>query len=121
MRFDLAHFVKRAQSNFSSINGIEWIDRVGMLDLFTEVGVLNLGAIEELETNACQAARKGGLDYSLIGHLKYEGENLWRLDSKIVCTATRSVVGTFSSEGSSPQIMVTELQDQLQVWIEENL
>lgn len=106
---------------FGAVAGIEWIDRVGMLDLFNEVGVQNLEAIEELETNACQAARSGGLDFSLIGHLKYMGENLWRLDSKVVCTTTRSVVGTFSSEGSSPQKIVAELQNQLQDWIEENL
>ncbi len=105
----------------SSIHGIEWIDRVGMLDLFNEVGVRNLAAIEELETNACQAARRGGLDYSLIGHLEYLGEDRWSLDSKIVCTATRSVVGTFSSDGSSPQEIVSDLQKQLQDWIEENL
>ena len=105
---------------FSSIKGVEWVDHVGMLDLFNEVGVQNLQAIEELETNACQAARKGGLDYSLIGHLKYVGENLWRLDSKIVCTTTRSVVGRFSGEGSSPQKIVSELHNQLQDWSEKN-
>jgi class 3 adenylate cyclase len=105
----------------SSVNDIEWIDRVGMLDLFNEVGVVNLEAIEELETNACQAARKGGLDYSLIGHLKYQGENLWKLDSKIVCTTTRSVVGTLTNKGSSPQMIVSELKAQLQNWTEENL
>jgi len=106
---------------FSAVDGIEWIDRVGMLDLFSEVGVQNLEAIEELETNACQAARSGGLDYSLIGHLKYLGEDLWRLDSKVVCTTSRSVVGTFSSEGSSPQKIASELQNRLQDWVDEKL
>jgi class 3 adenylate cyclase len=105
----------------SSVNGIEWIDRVGMLDLFNQVGVQNLEAIEELETNACQAARRGGLDYSLVGKLKSLGDNRWQLDSKIICTSTRSVVGTFTTDGSSAQIIVSELQSQLQDWIKENL
>lgn len=105
----------------SSVNGIEWIDRVGMLDLFNEVGVQNLEAIEELETSACQAARRGGLDYSLVGKLKSLGDNQWQLDSKIICTTTRSVVGTFTTAGSSAQIIVSELQNQLQDWIKENL
>jgi len=105
----------------SSVNGIEWIDRVGMLDIFNEVGVQDLRAIEELETNACQAARRGGLDYSLVGKLKPLGDHHWQLDSKIICTRTRSVVGAFSTKGSSAQIIVSELQSQLQDWIKENL
>jgi class 3 adenylate cyclase len=106
---------------FSSLSGIVWIDRVGMLDIFSEVGVEDLSAIEELETNACQAARRGGLDYSLIGNLKSTGENQWQLDSKIVCTRTRSVVGTFSTTGSSAQSIVSDLKIQVQDWIDESL
>jgi class 3 adenylate cyclase len=107
--------------SFSSIHGIVWIDHLGMLDLFSEVGVKDLHAIEELETSACKAARQGGLDYSLVGQLKPMGENRWQLDSKIICTSTRSVVGTFSSEGSSVQNIVSDLQSQIQDWIKENL
>ncbi|MCI0454128.1 MAG: adenylate/guanylate cyclase domain-containing protein [Candidatus Dadabacteria bacterium] len=107
--------------SFSSISGIEWIDHLGMLDLFSEVGVKDLHAIEELETSACKAARQGGLDYSLVGQLKSLGENRWQLDSKIICTSTRSVVGTFSIEGTSVQNIVSNLQSQIQDWIKENL
>jgi hypothetical protein len=107
--------------NFNSMSGIEWIAREGMLDLFSQVGVKDLRAIEELEVTACQAARRGGLDYSLVGRLKSLGGNRWRLDSEIICTSTRSVVGTFSTEGSSAQNMVSNLQSQIQDWIKENL
>lgn len=107
--------------SFSSISGIEWVDHLGMLDLFSEVGVENLTAIEELETNACRAARRGGLDYSLVGQLKSLGQNRWQLDSKIICTSTRSVVGTFSTEGSSIQNIVSNLQIQIQDWVKETL
>jgi hypothetical protein len=106
---------------FGSLIGIEWIDRVGMMDIFSEVGVENLSAIEELETNACEVARRGGLDYSLIGSLKSLGENRWQLDSKIISTRTRSVVGTFSTTGSTVQSIVSNLKIQIQDWINENL
>ncbi len=107
--------------NFSSMSGIEWIAREGMLDLFSKAGVKNLRAIEELEINACEAARRGGLDYSLVGRLKHLGENRWRLDSVIICTNTRSVVGTFSTEGTSVQNIVSDLRIKVQGWIRENL
>lgn len=107
--------------NLSSISGIEWIAREGMLDLFSKAGVKNLRAIEELEINACEAARRGGLDYSLVGRLKHLGENRWRLDSVIICTNTRSVVGTFSTEGTSVQNIVSDLRIKVQGWIRENL
>ena len=107
--------------NFSTMPGIEWIAREGMLDLFSKAGVKNLRAIEELEINACEAARQGGLDYSLVGRLKSLGENRWRLDSEIICTTTRSVVGTFSTEGTSVQNIVSDLQVRVQEWIKEKL
>ena len=107
--------------DFSTMPGIEWIAREGMLDLFSKAGVKNLRAIEELEINACEAARQGGLDYSLVGRLKSLGENRWRLDSEIICTTTRSVVETFSTEGTSVQNIVSDLRIQVQEWIKEKL
>jgi hypothetical protein len=92
-----------------------------MLDLFSKAGVKNSRAIEELEINACEAARQGELDYSLVGRLKSSGENRCRLDSEIICTSTRSVVRTFSTEGSSAQNIVSNLRSQIQSWAEENL
>ena len=100
----------------SSSPGFQWIDRNGVLDLFAQEGLKDLSQIENLEFKACTVARKGGLQYSLIGRLSPAGKDRWRLESKIVCTKSRAIVGNFASESSDPAAIAADHLKQLRAW-----
>ncbi len=102
---------------FSSLPEIQWVTRAGVLDLFSQEGIEDPEAIERMETKACKAARRGGLSYSLVCSIEPAGKGHWRLNSKIVCTKIRSVVGSFVSEGNDTKKMTHDLVDQFKVWL----
>lgn len=96
--------------------GFLWMTRAGILELFEAEGLSDLTQIEKLERKACKVARKGGLQYSLVGQLRAAGAGSWRLDSKIVCTKTRTIVGSLSSVAATAEAMAADQQRQLVAW-----
>ncbi|MBI4348765.1 MAG: adenylate/guanylate cyclase domain-containing protein [Elusimicrobia bacterium] len=95
--------------------GFRWISRAGIIDLFEHEGISDLSEVERLERKACTVARKGGLQYSLTGRLKRLGSSL-HLESRVVCTKSLAVVGTFESRGAGAEGLAADQHRQLVAW-----
>lgn len=107
---------EQLSSQVAAAPGFQWVHRNGILDLFTQEGLTDLSQIENLERKACAVARKGGLEYSLVGRLASAKAGRWRLESKIICTKLLSVVGSFESEGPDAAGLARDQLRQLRQW-----
>lgn len=104
-----------------NIEGAQWIGRLGMMDLFQEVGISDPKKIESLEPKSCQAAREGGLDFSFYTTLERGPGDRWTATTKAVCTRRRATVASFETTGKSPSELADAIARDVRGWVRAEL
>ena len=104
-----------------ALRNVQWINREAVLDLFDQEGIADLQAVEKLEVKACSAARRGGIGFAITARLDKLAPGQWQLNSKVVCTRSRTVVGSFSTQGVNAHDLAAATVKQIQVWAGQNL